>query len=364
MITSSLSLTNWVVRIDPASGRLLGRIDFTGLLPSGTSADVLNGIAFDMATGHLVVTGKLWPTLFEVEVTGNAPPVASNQSIATAEDIATGVTLSATDLDGDPLTFVVVSGPAHGALSGTPPFLVYTPAPNFNGVDSFAFSASDPLSTSNVATVSITVSPVNDPPVAVNDTYALSANATLSVAAPGVLANDSDVDGDPLTVTLVTAPAHGAVTLSANGAFSYTPAANYAGTDTFTYSVRDPSLSSALATVSLSVSGATLVTSTNTIGFGNQAVGTTSSAKSIVLINNGTTAAALTSVSISGTNAGDFSQTNGCGVSVPAGGSCTIAVAFRPTATGSRKAALVISSTGTANPLTVSLSGTGKKAGH
>ncbi|HEY3230558.1 MAG TPA: Ig-like domain-containing protein, partial [Roseiflexaceae bacterium] len=94
----------------------------------------------------------------------NRPPVADNQSVSTNEDTAKSITLSASDADGDNLTYIVVSGPMHGALSGTGASRIYTPAPNYNGPDSFTFKASDGQADSNVATVSITVNPVNDVP--------------------------------------------------------------------------------------------------------------------------------------------------------------------------------------------------------
>jgi hypothetical protein len=85
-IYANVWLTNWVVRIDPASGRLLGRIDFTGLLPPGASADVLNGIAYDPVSGHLLVTGKLWPSLFEVRLVTSAAS-ADGTTVPTASQI-------------------------------------------------------------------------------------------------------------------------------------------------------------------------------------------------------------------------------------------------------------------------------------
>src|SRR5207249_2166343 len=108
-------------------------------------------------------------------------------------------------------------------------------------------------SNSNIATVNITVIPVNDPPVAVNDSYSTNQNTTLTVAAPGVLANDSDVDGDTLTAILVTGPSHGTATLNSNGSFTYTPATNYNGPDSFTYMANDGMANSNIATVSITV---------------------------------------------------------------------------------------------------------------
>src|SRR6185503_5922513 len=96
----------------------------------------------------------------------NDAPVASAQSLSTDEDSALNITLAATDVDGDGLTFVATA-PQHGTLSGTAPNLVYTPAANYNGPDCFTFMANDGKVNSAAAKVSITVRPVNDAPVAV-----------------------------------------------------------------------------------------------------------------------------------------------------------------------------------------------------
>jgi len=90
----------------------------------------------------------------------NLPPVANNQSITTNENIPLAITLTATDPEGNPLTYIVVSVPVHGALSGTAPNLTYTPSTNYSGPDSFTFKANDGTSDSNIATVSITVTPL------------------------------------------------------------------------------------------------------------------------------------------------------------------------------------------------------------
>src|SRR5207245_4561965 len=113
--------------------------------------------------------------------------------------------------------------------------------------------ANDGTVDSNVATVSITINAVNDAPVAANDSYTTNEDTQLSITAPGVLANDTDVEGSALTAVLGTGPAHGVLTLNANGSFTYTPASNYNGPDSFTYRASDGSLSSALATVTLTV---------------------------------------------------------------------------------------------------------------
>src|SRR5205814_352996 len=115
----------------------------------------------------------------------------------------------------------------------------YTPAANYHGTDSFTYKANDGQADSGIATVNIAITAVNDAPVAVNDSYTTAEDTTLNVAAAGVLANDSDVDGDSLSAVLVSQPTHGTLTLNSDGSFSYTPAANYHGTDGFTYKAND-----------------------------------------------------------------------------------------------------------------------------
>ncbi len=129
----------------------------------------------------------------------------------------------------------------------------YTPAANFNGTDSFTYKAKDASDSSNVATVTLTVRPVNDAPVAANDSYTTDEDTALNVSAPGVLGNDNDVDGDSLTAVLVTNVAHGTLTLNANGSFIYTPDANYNGPDSFKYKANDGTVDSNVATVGITV---------------------------------------------------------------------------------------------------------------
>src|SRR5438309_3101270 len=107
--------------------------------------------------------------------------------------IAPGVLGNDTDAEGDPLTAILVSGPSHGtlALNANGGF-TYTPAANYNGLDSFSYKANDGGLDSNVATVTITIIPVNDAPVASNNSYSTNEDVPLTVNAPGVLGNDTD----------------------------------------------------------------------------------------------------------------------------------------------------------------------------
>jgi len=191
----------------------------------------------------------------------NQAPVAVNDAYSTNEDTpltvpAPGVLGNDTDGDGNPLTASVVagSGPAHGTLAfNQNGAFSFTPAANFNGTDTFTYKASDGTAQSNPATVTITVTPVNDAPTAAADTYDTPEDTALTIAAPGVLGNDSDPDSSTLTAAVVTGPGHVTLTLNPNGAFAYTSAANFNGTDTFTYRANDGTLDSDLATVTITV---------------------------------------------------------------------------------------------------------------
>jgi autotransporter-associated beta strand protein len=145
-------------------------------------------------------------------------------------------------------------GPAHGTLTlhGDGSF-IYTPNPGFSGSDSFTYEANDGLAASDPATVTIEV--VNAPPVAADDSYSVDRNGTLTVdAGHGVLANDADANGDPLTAQPGTIPtAHGSLTLQSDGSFTYAPAAGYAGPDGFTYKASDGTAASDEATVAIQV---------------------------------------------------------------------------------------------------------------
>ncbi len=212
---------------------------------------------------YQVVDGELYSNVVTVSLTvfsANDAPVASADNYRTTEDTAlvvaaaAGVLRDDRDADGDALTAELVSGPAHGtlALNGNGSF-TYTPAADFNGLDSFTYKAFDGTTFSNTVAVSLKVTAVNDTPTAADDAYTTAEDTALTVAASGVLGNDTDADGDQLTAQLATGPAHGTLTLNADGSFTYVPAANYNGPDSFTYRASDGAATSAAATVSLTV---------------------------------------------------------------------------------------------------------------
>ncbi|MDV7007610.1 Ig-like domain-containing protein, partial [Dickeya solani] len=181
----------------------------------------------------------------------NTPPVANPDSATTPEDTSVTVNVLANDTDADGNTLTVTSASAgHGTVvinaNGT---LTYTPAANYNGSDTITYKISDGLGASATGTVTVTITPVNDAPVAVNDTATTAEDTPVTV---NVLANDSDVDGDTLTVTAASA-GHGTVVINANGTLTYTPAANYNGSDTISYTVSDGQGGTSTAIVAVTV---------------------------------------------------------------------------------------------------------------
>jgi VCBS repeat-containing protein len=190
-----------------------------------------------------------------VSITVNAindAPVAQVQSITTNEDTAKGGTVIATDVDGNSLTYSRVTGPAHGSLTLNPDGTFnYTPALSYNGPDSFTFRANDGTADSNTATVSITVNAINDAPSAQPQSITTNEDSAKSGT---VMA--TDVDGNALTYGRVAGPTHGSLTFNADGTFTYTPALDYHGPDSFTYRANDGIADSNTATVSITVNAA------------------------------------------------------------------------------------------------------------
>ena len=183
--------------------------------------------------------------------TANSQPIAGPATLTTQEDTPKSITLAGSDEDGDQLTYGVVTPPIHGKLSGTAPELIYNPIMNFHGTDSFTFKVNDGEIDSKTATITITVEPVNDQPKANDD--ALKAEEDTPVATIDVLANDTDVDGDRLVVINATQGKNGSVTIGADSTLAYTPAGNFSGTDTFTYTLSDGKGGTGTAAVGVTV---------------------------------------------------------------------------------------------------------------
>src|SRR5207244_1708669 len=189
----------------------------------------------------------------------NDAPVANNDSATVAEEIgsaarrgtAASVLANDTDAEGNTLTATKLSDPAHGSVTlnanGT---FSYSHDGSETASDSFTYKTCDNGTTngspdakcSPTATVSITVTPVNDPPVANNDSATVAEGGTVTVlvsTAASVLANDTDAEGNTLTATKLSNPAHGSVTLNADGTFSYSHDGSETASDSFTYNTND-----------------------------------------------------------------------------------------------------------------------------
>ncbi len=192
-------------------------------------------------------------TLTVTEV--NVAPVADDLTATTPEETPVDVTLVATDAENDPLTYSIVDQPTHGSVTLVGNVATYTPELNYWGVDSFTYKANDGELDSEMAVVTLTVMPVNDAPVAEDDTYSTDEDTVLTVlVADGVLANDKDVDvGDLLSAVLVDDVSHGTLVLEDDGSFVYTPDENYFGTDSFTYKASDSTLESNTVNVTLTI---------------------------------------------------------------------------------------------------------------
>jgi large repetitive protein len=180
----------------------------------------------------------------------NAAPVAANQAVTTAEDTARVITLSATDADGQSLVYRVISQPLKGRLSGTAPNLTYTPNAHVNGSDSFTFVANDGTVDSNVAAVAITISAVNDAPVAANQSLNATAGTPLAITLAA-----SDVESNSLTYHVIANPTKGTLSGAAPN-LTYTPLATASGADSFTFRANDGSADSNTATVTLNITPA------------------------------------------------------------------------------------------------------------
>jgi hypothetical protein len=186
-------------------------------------------------------------TTSEPPAPANQVPVANSQTKSTAEDNSVAITLTASDADGDLLAYSIISGPTIGQLTGTAPNLTYTPAANANGTDSFTFRVNDGEADSIIATVSITVTAVNDVPVAVAQVASTPEDKAL-----GILLSASDKDGDSLGYRIVSAPAKGSLSGAAPN-LTYTPAADVNGSDSFSFVANDGRADSNTASVSITI---------------------------------------------------------------------------------------------------------------
>jgi VCBS repeat-containing protein len=230
------------------------KIDVTDNNFDSRAPYLTGGIAAAMFTD-----GGVYTMSVDDVVVSSLVPVSNNDSYNTNQNTilavaSPGVLGNDSDPEGTIMTAQLVGGPSHGSLTlNTDGSFTYTPTTNYTGSDSFTYRANNGTLNSNVATVSITIIPVNQPPVANNDSYSTNQDTALVVAVPGVSSNDTDPQGATLTAQLVSGPSHGSLTLNTNGSFSYTPTTGYTGSDSFTYRAINGANNSNVATVTISV---------------------------------------------------------------------------------------------------------------
>jgi cysteine-rich repeat protein len=181
--------------------------------------------------------------------TANAPDV---EGFALATDEDTPVTRAVTATGGAGALTLSASAPAHGTIDIDGLSLTYTPEANYNGPDEVTVTISDGTD-SDTAAVTITVAAVNDAPAAVADSFATDEDAVLVIAQTSVLANDTDVDGDTLTVTAISTPAVGTATITGSN-ITFTPPADFVGTSSFDYTISDGT-ETATAGITITVGG-------------------------------------------------------------------------------------------------------------
>jgi hypothetical protein len=270
-VTVNGSSTGGAGFFDPGPGvpqRLVAALAGSGITVTGVAVAsptqltlTLDATAASLGAHALSISnpdGQTTSLASALTVQENQPPVAAGNAYSvrgygTLNVPAPGVLGNDSDPNNEPISAVLQTGPAHGALTLNPDgSFTYIPVPGFAGADSFSYVSSDGLLSSAAAPVNLTVIP-NLMPTAAPEAYSTPFNTVLSVAAPGVLANDGDPDADPITAVLVSGPAHGSLTLNPNGSFAFTPTTGYAGSDSFVYRVSDGAASSAPATVTLAI---------------------------------------------------------------------------------------------------------------
>ena len=219
---------------------------------SETTADL---ITFDLDDG---AGNTLTGNTFDIIVNPiNDDPIANNDNHTINEDMtlsAGSVLTNDSDVDSPILTARIASLPSHAEqfILNTDGTFTYIPDENYHGQDSFEYEVVDDAGNTSAATVSIDILPINDLPSAQPDMFNVLSGDVLNELV-GVMANDSDVDGDALVAILVDQPTNGSLVFNSDGTFSYTPTGNFIGTDTFSYVLNDGTADGSLTTVSIEV---------------------------------------------------------------------------------------------------------------
>ncbi len=270
-----IMFSNEVLNV-PAPGLLGNDSDGDGdSLTAGTGSNPANGTATVNADGSFTYTPNLdfvGEDTFDYSITdstgeqsgafvtiqvnrpGNHQPVANDDTATTDEETPVTIDILANDSDpdGDPLTIIEIFGGGFVELNADNTITFY-PDIDFNGTALIRYVVDDGNGGEDRADVRVTVNNVNDVPVANGEAYNTGVNTPLSVAAPGVVGNDFDLENDILSPVLADNVDFGALTLNSDGSFTYTPNTDFSGTDSFTYMANDGSDNSNEATVTINV---------------------------------------------------------------------------------------------------------------
>ncbi len=221
----------------PAHGTVFVEADSTITYTPDVNFNGVDSFVYEMSDGNggfdtATVTITINPV--------NDPPTANDDNATTNEDTSVNISVlpNDADVDGDTVIFsALMSSPGNGAaVVEADNTITYTPSLNFNGTDSFTYQIGDGNGGFDTATVTITVNPVNDPPIANNDSFSMTRNTVLS---DNVKGNDTDIEGHAISLLAVDT-SNGVLVLNHDGSFTYTPSTDFTGTDSFTYVLRDP----------------------------------------------------------------------------------------------------------------------------
>ncbi|QOF76727.1 tandem-95 repeat protein [Variovorax sp. 38R] len=231
---------------DPAHGTVTVNADGTYTYTPNPNFHGTDSFTVTVSDGH----GGMTTSTVNVTIDPvNDAPTVPNYTKTTDEDTPVSGQVVGSDVDGDALTYVKGSDPAHGTVTvnsdGT---YTYVPGANFNGTDSFTVTVSDGHGGTTTSTVNVTIDPVNDAPTAPDYTKATNENTPVSGQVVG-----SDIDGDTLTYTKGSDPTNGTVTVNADGTYTYTPGASFNGTDSFTVTVSDGHGGTTTSTVTVTI---------------------------------------------------------------------------------------------------------------
>ncbi|PZO84016.1 MAG: hypothetical protein DI626_08645, partial [Micavibrio aeruginosavorus] len=230
--------------------------DFLSFLATGSDLESYSGSSYSFTAFNLTVSNVETLEVYVdgvLQEYGNAAPVANDDNASTMEDTSAIISVLSndSDADNDILTILSLTQPNNGVVVlNSNNTITYIPSANYYGLDSFTYTIDDGAGGMSTATVNITVASVNDAPVAVEDFIEMDQDGSIVI---NILENDTDLEGDALSVSLATAPSNGSIVINPDMTITYTPNIGYTGADSFSYSVNDGNGGISSAVVSINV---------------------------------------------------------------------------------------------------------------